>query len=149
MLNVAREKKTVNYIPEYTMALTPRPSLLFHFSALTFNAHAIHLDPQYSREVEGHRGLLVHGPLTLMLMFSAFRARLGGAGGEAVRRIEYRNLAPLYVGERLTVNIRRSVRAGAGVDVEGYGSEGERKWDIWLEGPDGGLAVKGVAVTSK
>merc|ERR1712093_414832 len=43
---------------------------------ISFNAHRIHLDPQYTREVEGHRHLLVHGPLTLVLMLSVLRSQI-------------------------------------------------------------------------
>ncbi len=38
-------------------------TLLFRYSALTFNGHRIHYDLDYAREVEGYRGLVVHGPL--------------------------------------------------------------------------------------
>ncbi len=39
------------------------PTLLFRFSALTYNAHRIHYDRAYATEVEGYPGLVVHGPL--------------------------------------------------------------------------------------
>lgn len=51
--------------------------------------------------------------------------------GGGVERITYRNHAPLYVNEELTVCVR---------EQEG------KSWDVWVEGPDGGLAVKGSAV---
>ena len=46
-------------------------TLLFRYSALTFNGHRIHYDLDYARDVEGYDGLVVHGPLLaqhLMLM---------------------------------------------------------------------------------
>ena len=39
------------------------PTLLFRFSALTYNAHRIHYDRPYATEVEGYPGLVVQGPL--------------------------------------------------------------------------------------
>jgi 3-methylfumaryl-CoA hydratase len=39
------------------------PTLLFRFSALTYNAHRIHYDRPYATGVEGYPGLVVHGPL--------------------------------------------------------------------------------------
>jgi 3-methylfumaryl-CoA hydratase len=39
------------------------PTLLFRFSALTYNAHRIHYDRDYATGVEGYPGLVVHGPL--------------------------------------------------------------------------------------
>ena len=47
-------------------------------------------------------------------------------------RITYRNYAPLYVNERMTICVRQSEDAGGA-------------WDVWVEGPEGGLAVKGTA----
>ncbi|KAA8572448.1 hypothetical protein EYC84_003068 [Monilinia fructicola] len=61
--------------PDFDVRITPSQSLLFRFSALTFNAHAIHLDPQYCREVEGHKDLLLHGPLSLVFMISVLRSQ--------------------------------------------------------------------------
>ncbi len=131
---------TAPYTADYSFELTPSATLLFHFSALTFNAHSIHLDTQYCREVEGHRGLLVHGPLSLTLLFSALRSQLEGV--EKVKSIEYRNHAPLYAGEPMRVCLRRNTNGTS----HGQGNP-DKKWDAWIEGPDGGLAVKGVAIT--
>jgi len=53
----------------WRLRIHPDPALLFRFSALTYNAHRIHYDPRYATEVEGHPGLLVHGPpLALLLL---------------------------------------------------------------------------------
>jgi 3-methylfumaryl-CoA hydratase len=43
----------------------PDATLLFRYSALTFNAHRIHYDRTYAHEVEGYPGLVVHGPYKL------------------------------------------------------------------------------------
>lgn len=47
-------------------------TLLFRYSALTFNGHRIHYDLEYARTVEGYDGLVVHGPLLaqLLLLFA-------------------------------------------------------------------------------
>ena len=47
---------------------TQTPVSLFRFSALTFNAHKIHYSTEWCRDVEGHRGAVVHGPLNLINM---------------------------------------------------------------------------------
>ena len=46
---------------------------LFRFSALTFNAHRIHFDLPYARDVEKYPGLIVHGPLQAILLMEAAR----------------------------------------------------------------------------
>jgi acyl dehydratase len=55
---------------------------LFIFSSLTQNAHRIHYDAVYAREVEGHRGLLVHGPLTALFAAEAVHRETGREVGE-------------------------------------------------------------------
>lgn len=129
-----------NLAPTYSFSLTPDKKLLFQFSALTFNAHAIHLDQRYAQEVEGHKDLLVHGPLSLSLMLMAVRAQAAEVAKEkgvrvGLAELNYRNLAPLYVDEEMKVSVR--MREGAGPDAQ--------TWDTWVEGPDGGFAVKGTA----
>lgn len=61
----ARVDETEHY--EVTFDAT----LLFRYSALTFNGHRIHYDLDYARDIEGYAGLVVHGPLLaqhMMLM---------------------------------------------------------------------------------
>ena len=43
--------------------LNPQPTLLFRYSALTFNSHRIHYDLPYAQERELYPHLVVHGPL--------------------------------------------------------------------------------------
>ncbi|KAH6969624.1 hypothetical protein HG530_005295 [Fusarium avenaceum] len=119
--------------PSKSISLTPSPTHLFHFSALSFNAHSIHFDPQFARDVDGHRALLVHGPFTLALMLRVLNDQLGSDA--AVHKFSYRNYAPLYVDERMSINVRRVSKENG---VEG-------RWDVWIEGPEGGMAVKGTA----
>ncbi|KAI8957540.1 hypothetical protein F5Y11DRAFT_360749 [Daldinia sp. FL1419] len=126
--------------PDFSIVLTPTPTLLFHYSALTFNAHSIHLDPEFCREIEGHRNLLVHGPLSLTLMLSVLRSQL--EPNEKIQRIDYRNLAPLYVNEPMRVCVRYS-----GNEESAQGES--RKWEVWVEDRDGGLSVRGTAVSGK
>ncbi|RPI21582.1 MAG: hypothetical protein EHM57_06440 [Actinobacteria bacterium] len=54
---------------------------LFRFSALTFNGHRIHYDEAYTTGEESYRGLVVHGPLTAILLAEMARAR--GIAGRA------------------------------------------------------------------
>ncbi|KAL4950391.1 hypothetical protein BDW69DRAFT_58084 [Aspergillus filifer] len=114
--------------PEFRYKMKPNKALLFRFSALTFNAHFIHLDQAYTRDVEGYRNLLVHGPLTLTLLLTALRHHLHGKH-LVLRNIEYKNLAAVYVDERLSVCGRPKLNK-------------DNVWDVWIEGSDGGLAVR-------
>lgn len=61
--------------PDWKRAVQPDPMLLLRFSALTFNAHRIHYDREYAREVEGYPGLVVHGPLVALMLLEELRLR--------------------------------------------------------------------------
>ncbi|KAA6407271.1 MAG: hypothetical protein FRX48_09073 [Lasallia pustulata] len=123
------------HAPTFSHTLRPTAALLFRYSALTFNAHSIHLDRLYCQEVEGHRNLLVHGPLSLTLIVELLGRYVAREGGPKamVQEIEYRNLAPLYAEEAMTVCGREGKESG--------------DWEVWIEGRGGGLAVRGVART--
>jgi len=76
------------------------PTVLFRFSALTYNAHRIHYDRDYCRDVEGYPGLLTHGPLQAAAMAEAARAA-GGTGDDV--SFEYRLVSPLFDDQGLIV----------------------------------------------
>ncbi|WP_119696359.1 hypothetical protein [Microbacterium halotolerans] len=67
---------------------------LFRFSALTFNTHLIHYDRAWAREVEHLPDLLVHGPLTRILLMDAARRNVPGRMPE---RLDVRAVAPTLV----------------------------------------------------
>ena len=67
-------------------------TLLFRYSALTFNGHRIHYDRRYATEVEGYPGLVVHGPLQATLLLH-FAAEIRGA---APSSFVFRSLSPLF-----------------------------------------------------
>jgi 3-methylfumaryl-CoA hydratase len=72
--------------------VTPDPVLLFRFSALTFNAHRIHYDRPYATGTEGYPGLVVHGPLTAVLLINLVRRN----AGRHLAGFSFRGLAPLF-----------------------------------------------------
>jgi len=80
-------------------------AMLFRYSALTFNAHRIHYDRDYARQVEGYPDLVVQGPLVATLMLDhLLRLRPGGH----MRLYSFRAASPLFVNE--------AIRLGASVD---------------------------------
>jgi 3-methylfumaryl-CoA hydratase len=76
----------------WTRTITPDPVLLFRFSALTFNAHRIHYDRPYAIDEEGYPGLVVHGPLTAVLLLDLVRRHTN----RAVIAYSFRGRAPLF-----------------------------------------------------
>ena len=64
--------------PSTSTRLVQDAASLFRYSALTFNAHAIHLSPPWARQVEGHPDIVVHGPLNLSLLLRKWGREVGG-----------------------------------------------------------------------
>jgi 3-methylfumaryl-CoA hydratase len=104
--------------PERSEIVEATATLLFRYSALTFNGHRIHYDLEYARQEEGYRGLVVHGPLQATLMLHMAARMMGGA---APARFEYRGVAPLVHGGSFTLNA-----------VEGAGAI-----ELWTAAGDG------------
>ena len=84
--------------------IIPTPSLLFRYSALTFNAHKIHLDKEYTREVEGFPELLVHGPLTCTLLLDLIQKNTGK--WEYPASFSYRAISPLFANRKMKMSIK-------------------------------------------
>ena len=76
-------------------------TLLFRYSALTFNGHRIHYDRPYVTEVEGYPGLVVHGPLIATLLMDLLRRQLPEA---RVAGFQFKALRPTFDGHALRVN---------------------------------------------
>ena len=94
---------------------TADAAMLFRFSALTFNAHRIHYDRDYARDVEHYPGLVVHGPLLAMLLVDDAQAR---NPGRRVTRFDFRARSPVFDGQRFELCSAGGtmwVRAPAGV----------------------------------
>lgn len=81
----------------------PTPTLLFRYSAITFNSHRIHYDVPYVTEAEGYPGLVVQGPLIATLNLGAFSRANSDA---RLRRFTYRSLRPLIAAQPFEVGGR-------------------------------------------
>ncbi|MGR3761667.1 FAS1-like dehydratase domain-containing protein [Roseobacteraceae bacterium NS-SX3] len=96
-------------------------TLLFRYSALTFNGHRIHYDLDYARDVEGYAGLVVHGPLLAQQLMLMAEDLLG-----PLAEFSFRATAPLMHFETATL-----CRNGQ---------------DLWVRGPDGRQCMRALAV---
>jgi itaconyl-CoA hydratase/mesaconyl-C4 CoA hydratase len=79
---------------DWSESVKPTPTLLFRYSAVTFNGHRIHYDYPYVTEVEGYAGLVVHGPMIATLNLRAF---IRANPQAKVRHFAYRGVRPLTV----------------------------------------------------
>lgn len=87
-----------------TELVVPNAILLFRYSALTWNSHRIHYDADYCRDVEGYRGLVVHGPLMATLLLRHCEKRFGAG---SLARFSFRGVSPAIADEPLRINSRK------------------------------------------
>ncbi|GGE38417.1 FAS1-like dehydratase domain-containing protein [Actibacterium pelagium] len=82
--------------------IDPTPTLLFRYSALTFNGHRIHYDKAFCTGTEGYPGLVVHGPMqaTMLCQLAA------DIGGKSPAKFSFRSLSPLFDNTEMTLNAR-------------------------------------------
>jgi len=90
---------------DYQREVSPDPTLLLRFSALTYNAHRIHYDRDFARDVEGYPGLVVHGPLQAMLLIDLYQRQHPGA---PIARFTCRAQRPLFEGAAFTLKGRKT-----------------------------------------
>jgi 3-methylfumaryl-CoA hydratase len=114
-------------VAEWSRAVDPDTTLLFRYSALTFNGHRIHYDQVYSRNEEGYPDLVVHGPLTATLLQ---QFAVEQSGGRRLSRFDFRGVTPLF--------------AGRPFQLEGRAAE-DGTLALWARGPDGELAMSAIA----
>ena len=104
-----KEDKTIfvkNDLPfvksDYEEKIFAHPTMLFRYSAITFNGHRIHYDYPYSTEEEGYKDLVFHGPLQATLMLRAAEKYKK----EKVKSFSHRGVAPVYANDDLIINIK-------------------------------------------
>ncbi len=57
---------------DWSESIIPTSTMLFRYSAVTFNGHRIHYDHPYVTQDEGYPGLVVHGPMIATRLLQAF-----------------------------------------------------------------------------
>ncbi|KAG5361930.1 Mesaconyl-C(4)-CoA hydratase [Yarrowia sp. C11] len=114
----------------HSVSFVPSSTLLFRYSALTFNGHKIHYDPDYAREVESLPAVIVHGPLTVTLMLTWMNGLIEKElPGKRISNFEYKNVLPLFCDQKLTL------RAKPLKNSDGY--------KVWIENHNGSLCMNG------
>jgi 3-methylfumaryl-CoA hydratase len=96
-------------------------TLVFRYSAVTWNAHRIHYDSDYARRIEGYEHTVQNGGLTMQLMIDAALKRAPSELRGLTARLTY----PLWVGDPV------SIRGSAVSD---------RKMRVWAADKNGYLS---------
>ena len=84
--------------PVRSQNILPDSTLLFRYSAMTFNGHRIHYDHNYTTTEEGYPGLVVQGPLMATLLMNLAQA---SRPDSPLREFEFRGVAPAFVDQAL------------------------------------------------
>lgn len=110
---------------QHSRRIKPDSTMLFRYSALTFNGHRIHYDADYCRDVEGYPNLVIHGPLNATLLASFAEE----VGGRPLKRFQYRGLKPSILGNELTINA----------------AQDGNQLILWVSLPDGTVSMRAEA----
>ena len=97
-----------------THMVEPAETLLFRYSALSFNAHRIHYDAPYAHDEEGYPALVVHGPLMASLLMQLAAEEKG----EPLKRFAFRAKSPAFAGQPIHLCCRAE-REGMALAVVG------------------------------
>lgn len=97
-VNQQRSVSVGEALPE--RQFTPDNVQLFLYNAVLFNAHRIHFDAPYAKEVEGYPGLVIAGPMLGDWLNQCVEEWLGDDG--RLVSIDYSNRQASYIGEILT-----------------------------------------------
>lgn len=112
----------------FSRQVEPSATLLFRYSALTFNAHRIHFDRRYCIEQEGYPGLVVHGPLLATLLVDLL---LRQHPQLQLRRFSFKAVRPVFDVAPFT--------------VAGRIADDGRSARLWAADPGGALAMDATA----
>jgi len=103
--------------PDFSREIAPDERMLFRFSALTLNSHRIHYDLPYARS-EGYPALVIHGPLTAMLLADLVARE---CGNPELRHFSFRAKNALFLGDRIRLT---GMRAEEAVELTALGEAG-------------------------
>jgi hydroxyacyl-ACP dehydratase HTD2-like protein with hotdog domain len=115
---------------------TPSNTLLFLYSAVTWNPQRIHYDKEYTL-TEGYKDVIVHGPLRGAFLSQLMTRWIGDEG--TLKKLSYTNRDIAYVNEPLVC--RGMVTRKWVADGHGY-----VECDIWVENAHGTRLTPGRAI---
>ena len=102
---------------EQVWAVPATPTLLFRYSAMTFNGHRFHYDQPYATRVEGYADLVVHGPIQATLLMNLAATLLG----RVPRTFTHRGVSPLTANQIFRICGRRTGEGFEGVTLDEAG----------------------------
>lgn len=113
---------------QWSREIVADATLLFRYSALTFNGHRIHYDLPYVTQVEGYPGLVVHGPLIATLLVDLLRRNLPDA---FVKSFDFKAVRPTFT--------PHTFRVSGALDADG------KTVRLWAQDHEGWLTMTATA----
>lgn len=111
---------------DFSTSIEPSSTLLFRYSALTFNGHRIHYDLDFCRNEEGYPGLVVHAPLTATLMLQLARKYFLEKNNNAIfKEFNLKAVSPLFHNNLFSLHLKAA----------------KDKCEIWANNHHGDLAM--------
>jgi 3-methylfumaryl-CoA hydratase len=102
---------------------------LFRYSAATYNAHRIHYDLPYAREVEKYPALVVHGPMQATMALEAAERNTG----RRPARFRYRVVHPMFHDSDLRLvgaaDPEGGMQIGTATDQDYLGLQAKVEWE--------------------
>jgi 3-methylfumaryl-CoA hydratase len=128
--------QTVLSKARFSKKLVADPTLLFRYSAATFNAHRIHYDRDYATRVEGYPALVVHGPLLATVLLDM----LNQQGKARVTRFSFRAEHPVFDGQPIHFTAHPVEAGGNSAD--------QAQWQLAVYNDHGQRCMQAQASTS-
>lgn len=111
---------------DHSIIIQPTSTLLFRYSALTFNGHRIHYDLDFCQRVEGYPALVVHAPLTATLMLELVQSCYRDiTHNQHFTEFNLKAVSPLFNDAPFSIHLK---------ELEGY-------CKIWASNVDGNTAM--------
>jgi hydroxyacyl-ACP dehydratase HTD2-like protein with hotdog domain len=114
---------------------TPSNTLLFLYSAITWNPQRIHFDKDFTVS-EGYKDIVVHGPLRGAFLSQLLTRWIGDEG--VLKKLSYANRDIAYVNELL---VCKGIVTHKAID----NGQGLVECDIWVENDQGAKLTLGNA----
>ncbi|GAV27925.1 hypothetical protein PMKS-001393 [Pichia membranifaciens] len=98
-----RMDKTSSIVPDKRIVLNPSIITSFRMSALTFNSHQIHYNPQYAQNIENYTDVVLEAPLLVALVLQFWS---DNNPDTIISSFKYKITSPCFINAPMTINYK-------------------------------------------
>jgi hydroxyacyl-ACP dehydratase HTD2-like protein with hotdog domain len=104
--NAEKETDFKNFLdPEISTTVIPTIITNFRMSAITFNSHQIHYNPNYAKSTENYPDIVVEAPLLISL---ALQFWMNHNPNKMISSFKYKIISPSFINKPITINYSKS-----------------------------------------